>query len=420
MTIIRLLALLAGAAVCAFPQAQDVVFANAYERVFLVTNCTNATPIVVTYAEPGTDNPLTFVPFQNGSLVTITGVLGNTNCNVIDSVIANHNAVANTFELTGVAGNGAFTGCLASTNCQGSTDTIVDANTPSIVLPNESQGGSLISVEFPNAAGTVTPVQVRIEAAYTCPDPPFCATGDWRPISIDVEEVQSIGGTFYNLVKANGTWRAYRVNSILATPGTEPMRVFYTGFPYPIGSVVNLGDRFNILQPGEAAPVELEFVAGACQNGTASSAFNTTAAAPAAACSGASGVGGNQTLATLAFDDTATECVEDAFRFSTVGSPPALAADVIWQANASGTVQWRMEGVCGAPGANLGGLAYAVVSTGTFDNGTADDITASTLSFWLPGCDTGDLYFYRFCRVGGVGTLTGDALLKSLTIRGGQ
>jgi hypothetical protein len=96
-------------------------------------------------------------------------------------------------------------------------------------------------VEFPFAVADVDPIQVRIEAADTCPDPPFCANGDWRPISTDVivANVETPSGTGrFNMVRANGAWRAVRVNSLATTPGSAPMRVDYTGMPFPIGAIV--------------------------------------------------------------------------------------------------------------------------------------------------------------------------------------
>jgi hypothetical protein len=62
-----------------------------------VTNATFATPIVITSAAHG---------LQNGMRVTITGVGGNTAANTT-AVVANK--TTDTFELAGVAGNGAYT-----------------------------------------------------------------------------------------------------------------------------------------------------------------------------------------------------------------------------------------------------------------------------------------------------------------------
>jgi len=73
-----------------------------YARTIATTNtnisgATNATPIVIT----NTGHNL-----QNGDLVEITGVVGNTAANGIRTVA---NRTANTFELSGSVGNGAYT-----------------------------------------------------------------------------------------------------------------------------------------------------------------------------------------------------------------------------------------------------------------------------------------------------------------------
>jgi hypothetical protein len=222
-------------------QSPEVVFQSAYQRNFQVTDCSNANPIVVTVKDPATFNAndqltfrnMQFMPLDAGSLVTISGVKGNTACNVTNNAITV--LTATTFSLTAVAGNGAYVN-----GGIGVSDTISDA-IPSVVLPNSSQGGSLISVEFPLAVADVSPVQVRIEASDTCPDPPFCASGDWRPISVDVivANVETPSGVGrFNMVRANGSWRAFRVNSLVATPASAPMRVDYTGMPFPIGEIV--------------------------------------------------------------------------------------------------------------------------------------------------------------------------------------
>jgi len=62
-----------------------------------VTGATNANPIVITSTAHG---------LTNGVRVTLTGVGGNTAANTTATVSA---VTANTFTLTGVAGNGAYT-----------------------------------------------------------------------------------------------------------------------------------------------------------------------------------------------------------------------------------------------------------------------------------------------------------------------
>lgn len=62
-----------------------------------ITGATNASPIVITSASHG---------LNNGTKVTITGVGGNTAANT-SAIVANK--TSDTFELSGVAGNGAYT-----------------------------------------------------------------------------------------------------------------------------------------------------------------------------------------------------------------------------------------------------------------------------------------------------------------------
>lgn len=112
------------------------------------------------------------------------------------------------------------------------------------------QGGHLLLIRFPAAVADVSPIQVRLEASYTCPDPPpagTCAMGTWFPISTDVTSVPFLGGAIaYALVKANGSFPHVRVNSLAATPGALGMEVNYTGAPYPIANVFLAGDRWII------------------------------------------------------------------------------------------------------------------------------------------------------------------------------
>lgn len=392
-------------------QSPTVVFQSAYQRGFAVTDCSNANPIVVTIQAPASNEALSFIPLDNGSLVTITGVQGNTNCNVTDAVINVLTAV--TFELTGVAGNGAYT-----RGGIGTTDTLSD-DLPSIPMTNMGQGGHLISVEFPSAMATVTPVQVRIEAADTCPDPPFCAMGDWRPISDDVTEVVDVGGTYYQFMKANGTWRAIRVNSLAATPGGEPMRVDYTGMPFPVGGVVFLGDRFELITPwGNLYPDGgLEFVAGACQNSTASLAFNGGNALPLpeAQC-----VEDDQELAVAGFDDTTTEAVQDGFLLPPQGTMGNVQVTINWMAAALGTAQWSFRYACLGPTGTMGSINWSSASTVTGTITGANALTVTTMNVPVTGCLASNFFFWELSRTGGVGTLVGDARMKSVLILPGQ
>lgn len=389
-------------------QSQAVSFDRAYLRDFLITNCSNANPIVVTIQTPVAADDLSFVPLDAGSLVTISGVSGNTACNVSEQAI--NVLTATTFELTGVAGNGAYT-----VGGYGITDTISTATTPSPPLSNVGQSGHLVSVEFPTAVGTVTPIQVRLEAADTCPDPPFCSTGDWKPIQSDVTEVISVGGIYYQFAAANGTWRALRINSIAATPTSLPMRVDYTGTPFPLGAIINNGDSFTILSPFSSGPGNYEFVAGSCQDGTAGLAFNGPAPLPEASC-----VSDDQTLAVAGFDDTTTEAVEDSFVLPGSGTPTTTELRVIWESAAAGTVQWSIATACVGPGDILGSINYSAATTVTGTSAGSVDTTITDFPTIDIGCNANDILFWQFSRTGGVGTLVGDALLKSLVFNPAQ
>jgi hypothetical protein len=68
----------------------------AFMQTGTITGATNANPVVVTSTAHG---------LQNGQMVTISGVLGNTNANTTARVA---NKAANTFELAGVAGNAGY------------------------------------------------------------------------------------------------------------------------------------------------------------------------------------------------------------------------------------------------------------------------------------------------------------------------
>lgn len=406
---LALLVLLLVLAAVAHGQNPSVVFQNAYLRNFNVTNCTNANPIVVTIEAPTAANPLTYIPLDAGSLVNISGVAGNTACNVSNQAI--NVLTATTFELTGVAGNGAYIGGGA-----GYTDTISSVSTPSIVLSNRGQAGHLVSVEFPTAAGTVTPIQVRLEAADTCPDPPFCANGDWRPIQEDTTSVALVGTAYYQLSTANGTWRALRINSVLATPTSLPMRVDYTGMSFPIGVAILIGDRFEITNIFNDGSGSYEFVAGACQAGTAGLAFNGPAPLPEAQCITGSG----ETLAVAAFDTTTTECVEDSFFLPASGTPTSTQLEVLWQASNTGTLQWSVATACVGAGDQLGAVGYGAATTVTGTAAVANELTITEFPNITTGCLANELMFFQFCRTGATGTLAVDALMKSLSFRPAQ
>jgi hypothetical protein len=117
---------------------------------------------------------------------------------------------------------------------------------------NQGQGSHIMMVDFPTAVGAVTPIQVRFEVAYTCPDPPTCATGNWVPISADITSAPFLGGRAYAMIRVNGAFPAIRIRSLLATPGALPMTVYYTGMPFGIGVCAVYADRWLCNAQGAA------------------------------------------------------------------------------------------------------------------------------------------------------------------------
>ena len=77
---------------------ESVAEAEIWRSSVTVTDCTNANPIVVTTAADH--------GFSNGEEVTVTNVLGNTACNVMETTLEVQ--TANTFSLPGNLGNGVY------------------------------------------------------------------------------------------------------------------------------------------------------------------------------------------------------------------------------------------------------------------------------------------------------------------------
>jgi hypothetical protein len=88
-----------------------------HETAQAITGATAANPVVITY--DGADN------YSNGDSVFITGIVGMTELNGNDYTVANVNAGANTFELSGVDGS-AFTAYVSG----GSVAVITEVTTP--------------------------------------------------------------------------------------------------------------------------------------------------------------------------------------------------------------------------------------------------------------------------------------------------
>lgn len=159
-------------------------------------NCTNASPIVVTTTVP---HALT-----GRERVTITGVTGNTNCNVTANSISVLSTT--TFSLTGVNGNGAYTGGGAVTVTGRGFDGSTPAThvTGALVEPNivahhvnqhtaeiralESQlGASLANVAVLNRANTFTgQPQVFTPSAATAAARILCAALPSTPVTGDI------------------------------------------------------------------------------------------------------------------------------------------------------------------------------------------------------------------------------------------
>ena len=116
--------------------------------------------------------------------------------------------------------------------------------TASLPVNQVGQEGHLLVVEFLTAVADVTPIQVRLEASATCPDPPptgTCAGGNWFPISADITKAVYTTATTppmaYAIVQASGVFQNVRVNNLVATPANIPMNVYYSGAPFPFGNV---------------------------------------------------------------------------------------------------------------------------------------------------------------------------------------
>jgi hypothetical protein len=110
----------------------------------------------------------------------------------------------------------------------------------SAVLPNVGQHQHVIVIVFPNAVADVSPIQVRIEASFD--------GTVWFPISTDSTAglAKTVSGNtiVYRLNTAYAPFPLVRINSLLATPGAEPMDVFYVGNIVPIvPAVIITGDR---------------------------------------------------------------------------------------------------------------------------------------------------------------------------------
>jgi hypothetical protein len=105
----------------------------------------------------------------------------------------------------------------------------------STFLTNAGQANHLLTVLFPTAVASQSPVQVRLEATND--------GTNWFPVMPDITSVPLRGSVVYTMAQANGVFQAIRVNSLTNTPGGLPMVVFYAGAPFPVGLLNCSGDR---------------------------------------------------------------------------------------------------------------------------------------------------------------------------------
>lgn len=159
-----------------------------------------------------------------------------------------------------------------------------------------------------------------------------------------------------------------------------------------------------------------EFIAAACQNGTAASGFQPASSVPTAACDS----GSNTNYAYLEFDDSAIERVDD--HITLPDGYSGLDVTLWWKAAAtSGNVRWLFRGVCvdegetGDPAlSDLGAVTDAA-------QGTANQWNRALIHGLTPsGCAARETLHFEIARVGTDGandTMTGDAHLIKAIIR---
>jgi hypothetical protein len=96
----------------------------------------------------------------------------------------------------------------------------------------------LIQVEFPSAAGSVSPIQVRLEASFD--------GSTWLPVSPDITSAPLLSGRVFAFEKAYGVFPALRINSVINVPGgVGTMTVRYTGMALPVAPfLTQLSDRW--------------------------------------------------------------------------------------------------------------------------------------------------------------------------------
>jgi hypothetical protein len=180
-----------------------------------VTGATNATPIVIT-----TD---VAHGLSNGNSVTIRGVTGNTNANVLSNQVGN--VGTSTFELTGVAGNGNYdsgTGEVFLTSAQWEKN------------PNVIRWGlDIIKVDLVNVtnpSGYVFSASHEFLSSINIADRPYTAALSNLTATDGVADADD--ATFTSV--ASGTFEAFVIYKDTGVASTSPLIAYFdtsTGLP---------------------------------------------------------------------------------------------------------------------------------------------------------------------------------------------
>lgn len=145
---------------------------------------------------------------------------------------------------------------------------------------------------------------------------------------------------------------------------------------------------------GVTTPKPIEFIAGTCQNATASPGFAYGAAFPSVACVS----GTNTEYAVLEFDDSTDEIIQEQFVLDADYS--SMNVLLTWRAGAtSGDVDWVLECGCVDEGDDGDPTWVSVGSLKDTVAGVADRWNEVSLSSVDPtGCDPLDTFFWRLYR----------------------
>jgi hypothetical protein len=131
----------------------------------------------------------------------------------------------------------------------------ITAPAASDVLPNVGQGLHLLVVRAADANADITSdTQIRIEAAFECPDPDAqCSTATWFPITTDITTINHVASESitYAMVRGNGSYPHLRVNAVQVN-ASFPLTINYIGSTFPIGNVFFDGTRWRIASAGDS------------------------------------------------------------------------------------------------------------------------------------------------------------------------